>query len=737
MTNKGQPLSSKPSAKASRSNLKSSASGLPSLSPREILLSIRERVIAASIISLVVCALVGGWLFSQPKIYQTGARLIVDRGERVLNMDQVVDQSIGGGKNDAMFETYVAQITSPAMVQRVVDTLNPDEMLRIWKPYAPKDAPVPTDLKRAVRPIVAGSAGASRQGNTFFIQVWSRHRDPQSAALLASRFASEFIGFLVTRNSVANNSALAFLREQSEELRAKAEASERALQRYREQTGMVSLDESRNIVVDRMKTLSATVTSARVNRLAIEARLRQAAAILAGSGDPLELATTAEFASLASVQNQIDTLRTQRTIMGERYGVRHPSMIDNQRSREALERLRSELIIIAMANLRNQQEKALSEETELEAQLAKAERESFRLDELAVQFNALRREAESNRATYTQVLRRLNETAITAQLESSNIRVADLAFVPSVPVEPDPKKITMMLVVLGLGIFVGYPVGLELLFNRVKSWSDVESYLNVPLLAELPTLKNVKPELLPHLITKVDDEDASEAVRSLYAQLKMGSRLDMPKTVLVTSTLPSEGKSFVASNLAASFAAHGVKTLLVDTDLRRPTQHRSYSLNNDAGILRWYENGAALDTDLVTNADLGILPCGKNLSLLRTGGTTRRSTEVLDSEAVHTMLEKLRKFFDVIIVDTPPAGVFPDALSLSAIAGEVVYVARHNHVSRPAVRRIIERFSSANVDFAGVVLNMMPVGRSSAAYYSGYGHYGSKYYSEYSKEPKA
>lgn len=335
------------------------------------------------------------------------------------------------------------------------------------------------------------------------------------------------------------------------------------------------------------------------------------------------------------------------------------------------------------------------------------------------------------------MLRRLNETAITAQLESSNIRVADLAFVPSVPVEPDPKKITMMLVVLGLGIFVGYPVGLELLFNRVKSWSDVESYLNVPLLAELPTLKNVKPELLPHLITKVDDEDASEAVRSLYAQLKMGSRLDMPKTVLVTSTLPSEGKSFVASNLAASFAAHGVKTLLVDTDLRRPTQHRSYSLNNDAGILRWYENGAALDTDLVTNADLGILPCGKNLSLLRTGGTTRRSTEVLDSEAVHTMLEKLRKFFDVIIVDTPPAGVFPDALSLSAIAGEVVYVARHNHVSRPAVRRIIERFSSANVDFAGVVLNMMPVGRSSAAYYSGYGHYGSKYYSEYSKEPKA
>jgi capsular exopolysaccharide synthesis family protein len=737
MTNKGQSPSSKVVAKAPRSNTKSSASTLPTLSPREIILSIKERAIAASIIALVVCALIGGWLFSQPKVYQTGARLIVDRNERILNIDQVVDQSIGGGKNDAMFETYVAQITSPAMVQRVVETLSQDELLRIWKPYATKDAAVPSDLKRAVRSIIGGNAGAARQGNTFFIQVWVKHRDPQSAALLASRFANEFIGFLVTRNSLANNSALAFLREQSEELRAKAEASERALQRYREQSGMVSLDESRNIVVDRMKSLSATVTSARVSRLAIEARLRQAELILAGSGDPLELATTAEFTNLASVQTQIDALRTQRTIMGERYGVRHPAMIDNQRSREALEKLRAELIVVAMSNLRNQREKALSEEGELEAQLAKAERESFRLDEMAVQFNVLRREAETNRATYTQVLQRLNETAITAQLESSNIRIVDLASVPGMPIEPDTKKITMTLIVLGLGIFVGYPVGLEILFNRVKSWSDVESYLNVPLLAELPTLKKVKSELLPHLITKADDEDASEAVRSLYAQLKMGSRLDMPKTILVTSTLPSEGKSFVASNLAASFAAHGIKTLLVDTDFRRPTQHRSYSLTNDAGILRWYENGSVLDANLVDNKDLGIVSCGNNLSLLRTGGTTRRSTEILDSEAVHSMLEKLRKAFDVIIIDTPPAGVFPDALSLSDVAGEVVYVVRHNHVSRPAVRRIVERFSNTNVDFAGVVLNLMPVGRSSAAYYSGYGHYGSKYYSEYAKESKA
>jgi capsular exopolysaccharide synthesis family protein len=739
MASSGSPANPSGGKTAPRAPAKAtSPASFPSLSPREVILCIRERALIAFVLALFACVFTGGWLLSQPKVYRAGARLLVDRSERVLDMAQVMDQSVGGGQNDAMFETYLAQIVSPAMVSRVVDSLSEDEKQRAFRPYADPESSAPSSaaVRSALVQIVGKNVSSSRQGNTFFVGINVRHRDPASAALLASRFATQFIVHLLDRNSAVNNSAIAFLRGQTEELRVKAEASERALQKYREDSGMVSLDESRNIVVDRMKALSATVTAARVARVAIEARLSQAESILAASGDPLELAAATDFSNLSSVQSQLDALRTQRTIMGERYGVRHPAMIDNDRSREALERLRTELIATAMANLRNQRSKALNEETQLQAQLAEAEKESFRLDAMAVQFNVLRREAETNRETYAQLHGRLNETSITAQLENSNVRVADLAQIPGVPVEPDNQKIAMILAVLGLFIFVAYPLTLELIFNRVKGWSDVETYLNLPLLAEFPVFSKIKPEFLPHLLTRTNDEEASETVRSFYGQLKFGSRLEVPKTILVTSTLPCEGKSFVAANLAAAFALHGIKTLIVDTDFRRPSQHRFFDQANDRGLLRWFENSSKVPADLLNDTDLGITAFGPALHLLRAGGTSRRSTEILDSEPVHRLLDALRKHFDVVIIDTPPAGVFADALALAELAGELVYVVRYNYSARPGVRRVIEKFVRSKIEIAGIVLNMMPSGRNSAAFYSGYGHHGSKYYAEYSKEKK-
>mgnify|MGYP003651774785 CR=1 FL=1 len=707
------------------------------LSPSDIILCIRERALSAAAVAIVVCALLGGWLLSQPKEYEARARLLFDRKERVVDIREVVDQSITGNRNDSMLATYMEQAVGKPMTARVVASLSREEKIRAWRPYAGPDKPVPDKLDSIVTDIVSGSAKASLQGNTLFFWISVNHRDPESAALLASRYASQFIVYLLDRNASVNNSAIAFLQNQTEELRQKADKSELKLQQYRERTGMVSLDESRNIVVDRMKTLSSTVTQARVARLAIEARLRQAETILATSGDPLELATTAEFSSLAQVQNQIDELTTQRAIMAERYGIRHPAMIDSNRSLDALQKLRSELIVTAMANLQNQLEKATNEEKDLQRELALAEQESLRLDELSIPFNALRRDAETNRSTYTQLLNRLNETMVTARLESSNVRLSDEAFVPSEPISPDVRKITLMLVFVGLSIFVAYPLTLELLFNRVRGWADVESYLKLPLLGEIPSFKKLDAKVRPHLLTQSGDEEAQEAIRSLYSQLKLTSKIDAPKTIMVTSTLPSEGKSFVASNLAAAFAAHGVKTLLLDTDLRRPTQHRSFDVPNDVGFLHWLNQKVAVPPSPLEDKDLGIRKCSENLYLLSTGGVTRRSTEVLNSEPVEKLLEALRKEFGLIIIDTPPAGVFPDALAMAEHASEMIYVVRYNHVARPAVRRIVERIASTGIEQPGIVLNMMPAGRSSSAYYSGYGYYGSKHYAGYKKSDQA
>lgn len=699
------------------------------LTPRDILLCIRERGITAFVISLLLCTLLGAHLLRQPKVYQAYAQLLFDRQERVVDIAQVVDQSVGLGKNDMMFNTYLAQINSPAVIDRVLASMSDQEKQSAWQPYAGDGAmPTGASLDQSLSQLLRRNTSAARYGDTFFLVISVRHHDPVMAALLANRVARQFILHQLDRNTLSNNSAISFLRTQTEELQAKAEASEQALQDYREKSGMVSLDESRNIVVDRMKSLSATVTSHQVARLGIEARLRQAESIMAGSGEPLELATTAEFANLATVQNQIDQLKMEQATMRERYGAKHPAMIENQRSREALERLRTELVKIAMANLRNQQAKALSEETELRNELAAAEQESLRLDQMAIQFNVLRRDAETNRATYTQLLHRLNETTVTAQLENSNLRLVEEATVPGVPTEPDIRKIAFMLIALGIGVFFAYPVLLELLFNRIRGWSDVENYLGLHLLAELPSFKKIPAANLSQILSRSDDESASEAIRALYSQVRLSSTIDLPKTLMVTSTIPGEGKSFVASNLAEAFANHGTRTLLVDVDFRRPTQHRSFGLPNDAGLLRWLETKRPCPTDPQNDPDLGITERAPHLHVLRTGGTTRQSTEILGSSAFLELFEGLRRHYDLIIFDTPPAGVFPDALTLASRADELIYVVRYNHVSRPAARRVVSQITHSGVAQTGVVLNLMPSGLASNSYYSGYGHYGSKYY---------
>jgi len=704
--------------------------GLISLTPSDILLCIRERGITALVLATLICTLLGAYLIRQPKVFETRARLLYEQKERVVDMAQVVNQTMGTGRNDVIFNTYLAQINSPSVADRVIASLSGDEKHALWQPYLDDGDPMPTDsaLDALLHPLIRSSASAGRQGPTLFITVNTRHRSAKMAAFLATRLSREFILYQFDRNTLSNNSAIAFLESQTKLQKAKAEAAEQALQKYREKTGLVSLDESRNIVVSRMKSLSETVTRAQVTRLEIEARLRQAESILAESGDPLELATTAEFSSLASIQTQIDQLQTEKAKMSQRYGAKHPAMVDNQRTREALERLREELVLIAMANLRNQRAKAFSEEEELRNELNLAENESLRLDQMAIEFNSLRRDAETNRSTYSQLLNRLSETTITAQLENSNLRLIDEAAVPMQPVEPNVKKIAFMLFTLGIGIFFTYPIALELLFNRIRGWSDVENYLRLPLLAELPSFHKIRKEKLSQILSLSEDDSASEVIRSLYSQIQLSSRIDLPKTLLVTSTIPGEGKSFIASNLAEVFASHGARTLLVDVDFRRPTQHRSFRSDNSAGLLRWLKTARPCPEVPKDDLDLGILEPVPNLHLLRTGGTTRQSTEILGNPQFRELFEGLRLHYDLIIFDTPPAGVFPDALILAEKADELIYVVRYNHVNRPTARRVVSRINKTGITQLGVVLNLMPSGIASNGYYSSYGHYGSKYY---------
>lgn len=682
-------------------------------------------------VALTLAAIAGtlaAWMqMRRPKMYEAQSTLFLERAERRIDADA------GEYMPDVNLLTRLEQIRGVEMAQRVAASLTPEEQAIVMT--RPPGAKVPAK-PRPIEQIVGGAMSFSRPLNTMLISVEAVHNDPRAAVILANRYAEQFIKYVFDRTNSANDASLSFLRGQAEEFRKKSEASERQLQDYRQKYNLVSLEANQNIIVDNLKSLNGSVTTARVARLATEAKLAQAEAVIKRGGDAGQLASIATADALADSARRIAELRAKRLVMAERYGRRHPAMQENERSIDALEKQQKQQIDSVMASLRDQQEKAAAEERQLSEQLAKAEKEALSLDQVGVEYSILRRTVESEKTIYAQTLSRINDATISAQLRGVNIKVSALATLPEAPYSPNLRSALLYAGCVSGLIFFGYPFLAELFFGRVRSSFDVEYHVNVPLLGEIGSVRRIPEKDRPFLVKSEQDEGALEQFRALYAQFRLNSRIDAPKSVLITSSIPGEGKSFIAANLASCMVAHGQRVLLVDLDLRRPKQHRQFGLPSDRGILRWLEAGAKVAGDILVDENLGITEMQPGLFVLGAGGSTRKATELMEAGQLNELFAALRSRFDVLLLDTPPAGIFPDALVFAKVAQEVIYVCRFNAVSRTALRDTLQRLLHSGAELPGIVLNAMPTGFASGHYYKGYGYNQARYYSKHYQQEK-
>jgi capsular exopolysaccharide synthesis family protein len=279
---------------------------------------------------------------------------------------------------------------------------------------------------------------------------------------------------------------------------------------------------------------------------------------------------------------------------------------------------------------------------------------------------------------------------------------------------------------LAAGFFGGIAVGMGLIFvvafldDRVKSAFDIEGTIGLPMLGVIPRIKKLDSNTKAQAVASNVDRHVTETFRSIHSALKLNDESKNAKIILTTSTVPSEGKSFVSSNLSLTFANHGEKTLLLDADLRLPNVARSLQLENDFGLLDHIEKGVALDEVIIKE----VYP---NLDVLPTGGKSKNPTQVLNSAKFEAMFADLRDRYDRIVVDSPPLAAVSDALNLLPLVDGILYVIKFNTVKRKTAVVNVRRLWESNTPVFGAILNNITSSLSS--YY--YSNYSDKAYQDY------
>lgn len=666
-------------------------------------------------------------------VYQTEASLLFEtRQNKVLPVQAVVDTTV---TRDVELNIHLEQIRSQTFFEALQASFTPDEVEKIQRPY--RDPQNPSAPPPSLGSILASRVRVYARKNTTIMGIVVTHRDPEAAALIANRYARKYIDFNIDLAMTGTNSAIVFLRNQAEDTRKEVEEAERNLQQYRAKYNMAALGENQNVVLKKVGSLGESLVGAQLNLVTLEAQLEKVENYLRSGGDLREISFINNFGGIAATRGQIEQLLGARRLLEERYLAEHPRMKDNALALDIARKQLATDLDLAIADLRTRTTFARDYVAKLKAELATSENDARALDKISVDYKFLEQYARTKQDTYRAIMNRLNDANISAQMENTNIKVFDRAYIPSTPINRSKGQIAAKAAAIGALLLFSLPLGLGFLDTRIKSATDVEDKLQAHLLAGIRVFKDVPPAQHATVFRDGTDDALTESYRGLYSEIELRSNIAPPKVILVTSSVPGEGKSVTSANLAAVFAAHGRRTLIIDCDFRRPSQHRLFGLANDRGILRWGQSHSLPDLNSADEEDLGVRSLSPNLFLLTAGGAVKKPTEIIERLAASPLIERLRRSFDIIIVDTPPAAVFPDALLLARHAAEVVYVTKFKTVRRSVVKKALAKFEDTGVQALGIVLNQLPHSRMLSYDYDGYGAYGKDYYQAYGEETKA
>jgi capsular exopolysaccharide synthesis family protein len=534
-----------------------------------------------------------------------------------------------------------------------------------------------------------------------------------------------------------------WLSKQLVDLQMKVETSQEKLVRYQKEHEILGTDEKQNIITQKLDELNKEMTMAESDRMQKEAVYRQTQ-----SNDPVAIAAAiisdtpmggsgAGSALLDKLRDQQASLRIQVAELSTQFGPSYPKVQQlNNQIKEIDHQLELETSK-AVDHLKQQYLAALQRETMLRGAFDKQKQEANKLNESAIEYSILKRDLDSNRTLYEGLLEKLKEAGVTAGLRSNNFRIINAARVPSAPSEPNIPRNLSFALVLGIISGVGLAFVLENMDNTVRTPEQAQIISGLPSLGMIPLgsksghgATGKRLALTPakevfETVTQIRPQSQmAESYRALRTSLLLSNLGAPPKVIMVTSARPQEGKTTTSINTAIVLAQKGVRVLLVDADLRRPSVHKTLGMGPRSGLSNVLTGSATVQQTITTSP---ILP---NLLIMPAGTPPPNPAELLASSNMRDLITELRQQFDHIVIDTPPTLSVTDAVVLSPRADATILVIRAGQTTKQALRRARDILTQVNAHVAGVLLNAVDLTSPDYYYYYEYqGKYG-QYYQE-------
>jgi exopolysaccharide transport family protein len=737
----------------------------PTVDLREMGRILRRRYRLVLLPPAVLLALVLIYVTVVSTLYTATSTVLVDpRRANVAETNQAVLSNFG--TDDATIESQTLLIQSVAILDRVVRKLKLTEDLefapqpglldpirRLFSARGPSDGANPEDAARSRSvEILQRRMKVTRQGTTFLVDINVSSESPQKAAKIANAIADAYFEEQVRAKYEATRIAVNWLNGQINEMKSRVVTAERAVEDFRSANNL-SVAQGVTVNDQQITDLNNKLVAARVQTAEARAKYDQVQDIAKSGSDPGGINAAISSEMIMKLRTQYAEIAKNEADLSSKYGARHPLVANVRAQLRDTQRLINEEIRRILDSTQHDYDVARSRESSLQQSLDQLRGVSTSSGQAQVRLHELQREAEANRTLYESYLARSKETTAQESLEMPDSRVVTKA---SIPIRPSSPKTLLM---LGLAIMLGLGMGTVLAFladyldGRVKTLEQAEAISGVPSLAAVPligarelagqarrgrndldrydpkTTKLLPPSLQPPLMRYAINEPGTffaEAIRAVRLALQRTIRTQPVKVVLVTSALDSEGKTTLAGNLAQSFATLGIRTLLIDGDLRNPQLTRSLCPRADAGLLEVAMGRVTPERAILVDSSTG-------LSILPSTTVKRADliTELMFSERIVDVLDYLRHRYELIVIDSPPLVPLVDGRALAELADRIILALAWDQTPGEVLSHTINLLSPVSDRILGTVLTQVDLSRlqfydyyRSSAYLKPYGTVG-------------